>query len=151
MLGVLGFNLTTIFIIGMLITFYIAYVSPWLRTINDFKKDSQLNGHLGIVLTCKDFDNQNINKAFKHLRRFLYYYSQTYLNTEDHKVSSVHKMKVHQQHCMKYFRRVPFKLQNDANLTHAVEQAIENINIILENYTHEASDRNNMHYFDSHY
>jgi hypothetical protein len=48
---------------------------------------------------------------------------------------------------MKYLRRIVFNLHNDENLKHGITQAIENVNIILENYIFENSDRNNTYYF----
>ena len=133
------------FVFCILAALYIMYVSPWYRAVNNFKKDTQLNGHLGIVALGKDFDPRSYTKALHHLRRFLFYYSQSYYNTD--KVDVSNKLKHHQYNCMKYLRRIPFRLHNDENLKHGITQAIENINIILENYTFETHDRNDQYYF----
>lgn len=140
-----GISYSYVFVFCILAALYIMYVSPWWRTVNSFKKDTQLNGHLGIVALGKDFDSRSYTKSLHHLRRFLYYYSQSYYNVD--KVDHSEKLKHHQYSCMKYLRRIPFRLHNDENLKEAINQAIENINIILENYTFESHDRNNQHYF----
>ena len=132
-----------IFIIGVLAVAYIMYVSPWVNTMKTFKNDTQLNGHLGIVMLGKTFDTHSYNKALHHLRRYFYYYSQSFNTNVDINT----KLKHHHYSCMKYLRRIPFRLHNDENLKHGINQAIDNINIIIENYTYECHDRNNKHYF----
>lgn len=129
----------------ILAALYIMYVSPWHQAMHNFKKDTQLNGHLGIVALAKDFDPRSYTKALHHLQRFLFYYSQSYYNTDNIDISE--KLKSHQYNCMNYLRRIPFRLHNDEKLKHGVHQAIENINIILENYTFECHDRKDKYYF----
>ena len=135
-------NYRYIFVLCILTALYLMYVAPWYRTVNNFHKDKQLNGHLGIVAMGKDFDPRSYTKALHHLRRFLYYYSQSFYHADFSE-----KLKHHQYQCMKYLRRIPFRLHNDENLKHGVTQAIENINLILENYTFESHDRTDKHYF----
>ena len=119
------------------------YISPWLNTVSTFKKDTQLNGHLGIVALGKQFDERSYTKALHHLQRYFFYYSQSY---NDYNTVS-EKLKHHQYNCMKYLRRIPLCLHNDEKLKHGILQAIENINIILENYNFESHDRNDQYYF----
>ena len=142
-MNILGINLNYLFVMCFLAAMYIMYISPWMRAINNFKKDTQLNGHFGIVALGKEFATKDYNKSLHHLRRFLYYYSQSFYNAEN----VTDKLKHHQYACLKYLRRIPLRLYNDLNLKHAITEAIENINIILENYTFECHDRNDQHYF----
>ena len=135
-------NYSYIFVFCILAALYVLYVSPWYRAINNFKNDTQLNGHLGIVALGKHFDPRSHNKALHHLRRFLFYYSESYTHSQN-----TDKLKYHQYNCMKYLRRIPFRLHNDENLKYGIEQAIDNINLILENYTFESHDRNEKFYF----
>lgn len=134
-------NIRGIFVLCLLTAVYLVYVSPWLKTVNTFKKDRQLNGHLGIVALAEEFDSRSYKKALHHLRRYFYFYSQSYNE------NTTTKLKHHHYNCMKYLRRIPFRLNNDANLQHGINQAIDNINIILENYTFESHDRNESYYF----
>lgn len=135
-------NYRALFILCILTAIYIIYISPWLNTVATFKNDKQLNGHLGIITLGKTFDARSYSKALHHLRRFFYYYSQSFHNNENNA-----KLKHHHMSCMKYLRRIPFRLHNDENLKHAITQAIENVNIILENYNFENNDRNEQYYF----
>ena len=134
-------NMRVIFILCLIVAVYLTYVSPWMKTVSTFRKDAQLNGHLGIIAIGKSFDERSHKKALYHLQRFFYYYSQSYYN------NTSEKLKYHHYNCMKYLRRIVFNLHNDENLKHGITQAIENVNIILENYIFENSDRNNTYYF----
>lgn len=135
-------NYSNLFVLCVLTAVYIIYISPWLNTVSTFKNDTQLNGHLGIVALGKQFDEKSYTKALHHIQRYFYYYSQSYYNNDN-----ATKLKEHHYNCMKYLRRIPFRLHNDENLKHAIVQAIENINIILENYSFESNDRNDNYYF----
>lgn len=126
--------------------FYVMYISPVKKSLDTVSKDTQLNGHFAIVKLGEHFDPRSFQKSLDHLKRFMFFYSHSYYSQH----LNLNKLKHHHYNCMKYLRRIPFRLHNDSKLHHAVSQAIDNINLILENYTFECHDRNNAFYFGQH-
>lgn len=126
-----------IFVIGSIYSLYSMYIFPLLQTTYEFKHDEQLLGHLSIVNTCKNFNPYNHSRAIYHLRRFFYYYT-----TQNNK-----KMQHHHYLTLKHLRQLPFYLHNDINLKHSITESIENINLILENYSFYLNDKLNSYYF----
>ena len=135
--------LTYVFLLCVCIALYALYISPFIGTYRKLSSDGQLNNYVSIVQTCSSFDERSYTKAIIHLKRFLFNYS----NTFSHNNENVKKLKRNKYKTMHYLRRIPYRLHNDADLEYNLKNAIDAINLLLENYIADACDRNKMYYF----
>jgi hypothetical protein len=94
-----------------------------------------------IIESNKEFDIHNHEKAIKHIKLFLMYYSQSFDDA-----SMFEKMKNQHYEIMKYLNRMLFSIPNSMRRYIYMKNAIENLDIICKKYLHEIADKYNIQY-----
>ena len=135
--------LTYLFLAVVAYFAYMSYVRPYVSSLRSISKDTALNGHLSVVNLCQQFDYRSHQKAVSNVKGFMITYSNTFKENED----VLSKMKKQKFRVMKYLNRIPLRMQNDANLEHSLQNSIQSIDGILENYLTEAHDRRGKYHF----
>ena len=79
-----------------------------------------------------------------NLKMFMAIYTNSFTDVND---NTLKKMKKYKQKTIYYFRRIVFRLHNDLELHENLENSIEKVNIILDNYLVETADRKGQYYF----
>ena len=133
-------SVRNIFLIITAIAFYLSYVQPKMKGMDKIKNDSSLQLHLATLYSFSDFDKHSFAKGQTHLRRFFLHYNKSFEgNTRD-------KLKHHGTACMKYFRKIPLRIENDIEKETMINNSLDNINNILEQYIYETSNRYSLNY-----
>lgn len=135
--------LTYIFVLILLIVAYFTFVSPYFKKKTKVTNDENLMTQLALLKMCRKFDKRSYDKGMIYLKDFMAKYS----NSFDSRHSILSKMKRRKQKVMYYFRRMLFRLHNDADLYENLQHSLETINLILDNYLAEAADRKGEYYF----
>jgi hypothetical protein len=136
--------LTYVFFIILIITGYLTFVSPYLKKYKSVTTDKNLLENLALLEMCKRFDERSYEKGILCLKDFMSLYSNSFSNGS-HDV--LKKMKKRKHKTMYYFRRILFRLHNDIELSEQLEHCIESLNVVLDNYLVEASDRKGQYFF----
>lgn len=123
------------------IGFYFLYIRPQLNVFDTFKKDPAFTNYMLIIESNSEFDKSNYNKAMKHLKMFLAYYSKSF---EDD--SMFEKMKYQHLRCIKYLNRMLFSIPNSMRRYTYMKTAIENMDLILKNYLSEVASKYDITY-----
>ena len=135
--------LTYIFIALVCAALYITFVSPMLDTLRGVTRDPSLHTHMNTIGACARFDPRSHDRFVKHLKAFMTHYSDTFTPA----ARKIPKLKVSKYKTLRYLRRIPLRIHNDAELENDLVFAIDSINAILESYIHEACDRAGETYF----
>ena len=136
--------ITYIFIIGCIISLYLTFISPYIQNYKKITKDSNLIESLQSIEICNKFDKRSYTKGMANLKMFMAIYTNSFTDVND---NTLKKMKKYKQKTIYYFRRIVFRLHNDLELHENLENSIEKVNIILDNYLVETADRKGQYYF----
>ena len=134
---------TYLILLGLFFVVYFIFVSPIVNSLRKVTKDDELQKCIQVISQAEKFDKRSYDKGIAHLKNFMMHYSNSFSD------DSYKKLKKDKYKTLHYFRRMVHRLHNDANLEHNLVEAIDNTNIILENYITEAYDRKGEHYFQS--
>ena len=132
-------------LIIILIILYITYVSPYIHNYKKVTNDSSLLEKLALLEMCKKFDDRSYNKGMSHFKSFMMRYSNSF-STVNHSI--LNKMKKSKHKSLYYFRRILFRVHNDANLYENVQNTLESLNTILDNYLVETANRKGDYYYN---
>ena len=136
--------LTYIFIIGCAIALYITFLSPYIQKYKKVTKDSTLNESLQVLELCAVFHKRSHHKGMTKIKMFMSMYTNSFKDVND---DTIDKMKKYKHKAIYYFRRILFRLNNDLEMHENLENAIEKINTILDNYLVETANRKGKYYF----
>ena len=116
-----------VFIILILITLYYTFISPNLNKYRLLTTDSNFKVTLVSLEHLSEVDKISYYRAYKHLRKFIAEYLRLDCNTD--------KLVTEKFKTMRYFKRIKFSMRNNLELELKTNQALYNLNTILENYT----------------
>ena len=117
------------------------------RSMRAVSKDGELHNLMVTIQEYERYDPRSYSKCIKHLKSFMMYYSDTY-----HEGSvSLQKMKSHKSKIVMYIQRMIHRLPNDAEFDYKMKDALEKMNIKLNTYINEASDRKGEYFFPTDY
>lgn len=116
-----------VFIILILITLYYTFISPNVNKYRLLTSDSNFKLTLASLEHLAKVDKVSYYRAYKHLRKFITEYLSVDCNTD--------KLVTEKYKTMRYFKRMKFSIKNNLELELKTNQALENLNTILENYT----------------
>jgi len=125
-----------LFVCILLIGIYFVYIRPKINVFNSFQNDPNFTNYMLIIESNKEFDPKNYEKAMKHLKLFLMYYSQSF---DDE--SMFEKMKNQHYEIMKYLNRMLFVIPNSMRRYVYMKNAIENLDLICKKYLKEIADK----------
>ena len=115
---------------------YFVYIRPKINVFNTFQSDINFTNYMLIIESNKQFDQKNYEKAMKHLKLFLMYYSQSF---DDKRMFD--KMKNQHYEIMKYLHRMIFSIPNSMRRYKYMKNAVENLDLICKKYLKEISDK----------
>lgn len=127
---------TALFIVLLLTGCYFVYVKPKKDILRKMKDDPAFSHYILIIESNSEFDKRSYEKAMKHFRIFMMYYSQAFDN--EHMYD---KMKSQRDKVKKYLNRMLFAIPNSMKRYNYMKNAIENIDEILKNYIKQIADR----------
>lgn len=130
-----------LFIFIVLIGAYFVYIRPKLNVFNIFQNDPNFTNYMLIIESNKEFDPKNYDKAMKHLKLFLMYYSQSF--DDKHMFD---KMKNQHYETIKYLNRMLFLIPNSMRRYIYMKNAVENLDILCKNYLKEIADKYEIQY-----
>ena len=131
-----------LFLCILIIGIYFVYIRPKINVFNTFQSDPNFTNYMLIIESNKEFDLTNYEKAMKHLKLFLMYYSQSF-NDE----SMFDKMKNQHHEIIKYLNRMMFSIPNSMRRYIYMKNAIENLDIICKKYLKEIAEKYEITYF----
>ena len=134
-------NWTLWFIIIVLVGCYFVYVKPKKDILNKLKNDPSFSHYILIIESNSEFDKKNYEKAMKHLRMFMMYFSQAFDNE-----SMFYKMKNQHEKVIKYLNRMLFSIPNSMKRYNYMKNAIENIDEILKSYNRQIAAKFEIQY-----
>jgi hypothetical protein len=135
-------SLRFIFLSFVLVSLYLTYVSPIIEMSSQMTSDNELRSILQSLASFEQYDKSSYNKGISHLKRFLSYWSESFTkNTCD-----VYKLKKHRTASLKYMRRIPLRLDNDYHSEITLVTNLSNLELVLDNYIFEATERCNSFY-----
>lgn len=125
---------------------YFTYYRPKLNIFNKFRDNPEFSNYLLIIESNSEFDKKNYDKFIKHLKLFLIYYSQSY---EDDKIELMFN-RIKQQHnkIMKYLNKMKFSIPNSMRRHTYMQNAIDNLDIILKSYISKVANRGKIQYIN---
>ena len=97
-----------------------------------------------IIESNSEFDKKNYDKAMKHIKLFLMYYSQSF---DDENMFE--KIKTQHQHIKKYLNRMLFSIPNSMRRYIYMKNSIENLDLIFQKYLKEVSEKYDIQYVTS--
>lgn len=131
----------------LILVVYQLYIQPKLKSVKDVYKDEQLQIYLNIIEICKDVNIHSYEKFYSQLRAFFGQYLNSFNFYNDE--STFNKMKNHKHKCMKYVNRIPLDIHNDMKLSNKLQNAIYNIDMILETYLNKVAYEKDIFYHKS--
>lgn len=123
---------------------YFSLVKPHKDTVSNISKNDDLKKHLQIIEEFSSVDPYNYSKFQSNIKLFFNSYIQSHHYNA--KSSVLMRLKRLKSKTMKYLNRIPFRVENDLHRSQKLYNAIYNINIILENYTHKTAQMLNEFY-----
>ena len=120
---------------------YFLYIRPKINVFSTFQNDPNFTNYMLIVESNKEFDQRNFDKAMKHIKLFLMYYSQSF---DDEQM--FYKMKNQHTDIMKYLNRMIFAMPNSLRRYTYMKNAIDNLNIIFKKYLTEVANKYEIQY-----
>jgi len=136
-------NITILFIIAIVLGFYFLFISPKLTLVNSVKHDTALHNHLQTIYLGAEYDPRSCTKLKQHIQTFFIQNGKTYeiYGTDKCEAMNLSSLRREQDQIMKYARRIPFRLPNDGHLQRDIENAIDNLEKIIQNYVYDAASR----------
>lgn len=131
----------SLFLFIILIGMYFVYIRPKINVFNTFQNDPNFTNYMLIIESNKEFDLKNYEKAMKHLKLFLMYYSQSFDNE-----NMFEKMKNQHYEISKYLNRMLFSIPNSMRRYIYMKNAIENLDLIFKKYIKEIADKYGIQY-----
>jgi hypothetical protein len=123
---------------------YFSFIKPHVDTVTDINKNDDLKKHLQVIEEFSSIDPYNYVKFQSNVKLFFNSYIQSHHYNA--KSSVLLRLKRLKSKTMKYLNRIPFRLENDLHRSQKLYNAIYNINIILESYTHRTAQMLNEFY-----
>ena len=136
--------ITYIFLIICIVSLYLTFVSPYIQKYKNITNDSSLLENLKIIETCSSFHKRSYNKGMSKIKSFMSIYANSFKDVND---NTLDKMKTLKHKSIYYFRRILLRLHNDLQVHQKLENSIENLNELLDNYLVETADRKGQYYF----
>ena len=133
-----------LFLSFMLIGVYFLYIRPKINVFNSFKSDPNFTNYMLVIESNKEFDLKSYEKAMKHLKLFLMYYSQS-LDDEN----MFNKMIKQHNEIIKYLNRMLFVIPNSMRRYLYMKNAVDNLDIICKKYINEIVDKYEIPYIIS--
>jgi len=130
----------SLFLCIIIIGGYFVYIRPKINVFNTFQNDPNFTNYMLIIESNKEFDITNYDKAMKHIKLFLMYYSQSF---DDEQM--FYKMKTQHDYIIKYLNRMMFSMPNSMRRYTYMKNSIENLNLIFKTYLKEVSDKFELH------
>ena len=130
-----------LFLCIITIGLYFVYIRPKINVFNTFQNDPNFINYMLIIESNKEFDITNYDKAMKHIKLFLMYYSQSF---DDEQM--FYKMKNQHYDVFKYLNRMMFSMPNIMRRYTYMKNAIENLDLILKKYLKEIADKYEIQY-----
>jgi hypothetical protein len=127
---------TLLFIIIMMVGCYFVYVKPKKDILNKLRADPAFSHYILVIESNAEFDAKSHDKAMKHLRIFMMYFSQAF---EDE--AMYEKMRNQHRQILKYLNRMLLSIPNSMKRYNYMKNAVENIDEILMTYTRQIADR----------
>ena len=131
-----------LFLCILAIGLYFVYIRPKINVFHTFRNDPNFTNYMLIIESNKEFDIKNYEKAMKHIKLFLMYYSQAFDDKQ-----MFEKMKNQHNDIIKYLNRMLFSIPNSMRRYLYMKNAKENINIIFQKYLKEIAEKYEMQYF----
>ena len=128
----------------MLVGCYFVYVKPKKDILNKLKGDPAFSHYILIIESNSEFDNLNYEKAMKHLRIFMMYFSQAFENE-----AMYEKMRNQRKRIMKYLNRMVMSIPNSMKRYNYMKNAVENIDEILKSYTKQIADKYGIQFINA--
>ena len=134
-------NTSAFFLTIVCIGCYFLYVRPKLNIFNSFKNDPNFSNYLLIIESNSEFDKKNYEKAMKHFKLFLLYYSQSFDNE-----LMFEKMKKQHDFVIRYLNRMLFAIPNSMRRYNYMQNAVTNIDLLLKQYLKMVADKYDISY-----
>ena len=133
-----------LFFAFLVIILYFSFVKPHVETVSSLNKNDDMKKHLQVIDQFSSVDPYNYSKFQSNIKLFFNSYIQSHHYNA--KSSVLQRMKRLKSKTMKYLNRIPFRLENDLHRSQKLYNAIYNVNIILESYTHKTAQMLNEFY-----
>lgn len=134
-----------LFFFAFLVTIvYFSFLKPHVDTVSNINKNEDLAKHLQVIEEYSSVDPYNYSKFHSNVKLFFNSYIQSHHYNA--KSSVLQRLKRLKSKTMKYLNRIPFRLENDLHRSQRLYNAIYNVNMILESYTHKTAQMLNEFY-----
>lgn len=127
---------------------YISFLKPHMDTVSNLNENDDLKKHLETIEEFSSIDPYN----YTRFQTFIKLFFNSYIASHHYnaKPNILQRLKRLKSKTMKYLNRIPFRLENDLPRSQRLYNAIYNINVILENYTHKTAGMLNEFYQSPH-
>jgi hypothetical protein len=140
--GTIGFRYTHgAFILMVAIGCYFFYIRPKLTMFESFRKNPDFANYMLIIESNAEFNQESYEKAMKHIKLFLMYYSEAF-----EKKHMFEKMKMQHNRIRKYLNRMLLSVPNGMRRHAYLKNAVENIDIIFKEYLTKIAQRYDIQY-----
>ena len=128
------------FIFGL----YFTYYRPKLNAFNKFKNDPDFTNYMLIIESNSVFDKKSYDKAIKHIKLFLMFYSESMENEKTNEM--FYKMQHQHNKIIKYLNRMLFSIPNSMRRYTYMQISISNLDNIFKSYIEKIANKANITY-----